>query len=99
MSRVLPWSTLGVGGVLTEAVREPWVTLEVLLEPVDVFDFHLGCGNGSRSHFKDLVGLLSELMEFLTLLIIEDGLAVDLVVGGVELGRHFFLFFIKKWFR
>ena len=49
--RILPWDAFWIGRELAEAVGDPWVRLEVLLQPVDIFVFLLLCGNGWLSGF------------------------------------------------
>ena len=88
---VLPWDAFWVGRVLAEAVSEPRVTLEVFLEEVHVLTFHLLGRNGRLPHLENLIGLFCQLVNLLTVLIIEGRLAEDLVVASVKLARHFSL--------
>ena len=87
-SRVLPWDSLGVRCVLAESVCYPWITLEVLLQPVDVFSLLLDRGNGCLTQLKDFVSLLACLPELLVHVAIEDRLSEELVRSGVKLAWH-----------
>ena len=88
LTGVLPWNALRVASVLAEPVGEPRITLEVILEPVNVLDLHLGSGDGGRTDFKDLVGLLRHLVDLLVHMAVEGRLAEHRVVGVVELAWH-----------
>lgn len=88
LSLIFPWDAFWIGRVLAEAVGDPWVRLEVLLQPVNVFVFLLLCGNRWLSHFKDLIALSGQLPHLLVMVVVEGGFAEPHVVRGIELTWH-----------
>ena len=89
-SLVLPWCTFWVCSELTETVGNPWVTLEILLQPVNVLDFHLRCGNGCGSRLKNFIGFLRESPHPFILHVIESVLSEVVMVRVIKLTRHLF---------
>ena len=88
LTLVLPWDAFWVSSILSEAISYPGVALEVLLQEIHVCTFLLLRGNRRWSHFECLISLFLELIEFLTVLVVEVGLAEDVVVGVVKLAWH-----------
>ena len=90
---ILPWNAFWVGRILSEAIGYPRIAHEVLLQPIDVLDFHLASGNGGHSLLEHFVCLPAQLPHFLVLLVIKDRLSESFVVCGVVLTRHVVLLF------
>lgn len=88
---VLPWDAFRVCSVLAETIGNPRVRLEVILEPVNVFNLLCLGGNGGGTHFKHFISFFGGLIESLVHHSIESGLAEHVMVSRVKLARHFCL--------
>ena len=91
LALIFPWDSLWTGRVLTEPVRNPWITPEIFLKPIDVFNLLFEWRVFSRLQFENLVGFLCNLVQRFILDIIKPRLAEKMMVGIVELTRHLLL--------
>ena len=85
---VLPWNALRICSELAEAVGYPWVTLEILLQEVKVFNFLLLGWIRRWAHFQNLISFLGQLIKSLASFVIEAIFAESVVVCGIELAWH-----------
>ena len=85
---VLPWDTLRVCSVLSEAVSHPGITLKIILQEVEILDLLFLGRNGRWAHFENFVSLFGKLIESLASIVIEARLAESIVIGCIELAWH-----------
>ena len=85
---VLPWDTLRVCSVLSEAVSHPRITLKIILQEVKVLNLLFLGRNGRWAHFENFVSLFGKLIESLASIVIEARLAESIVIGCIELAWH-----------
>ncbi len=91
LTGVFPWDALRVGRVLAESVCYPGVALEVLLEPIDVLDLHLRCGNGRWAQLEDFISFFAGVVKRLIRSVIKDWLPEQVILCSIELAWHSFL--------
>lgn len=85
---VLPWNAFWISSELTEAIGDPWVRLEVLLQPVDVFVLLLLRRHRWHRGHEDFIGLSAQLPHLLVALVIKRRLSIPGMVSVIVLARH-----------